>query len=339
MNHANQASPHGNDATQLRRPLLALLSLVIAAALPMGTTQAQTYPDKPIRIIVPTTPGGTLDFVTRLVATNLSKTWTQGLLVDNRAGAGGVIGADLVAKAPPDGYTLGFIASQFTVSAAIDAQRIPYDAVRDFAPVAILGFGAWGLAVNPALPVNSVKDLITLAKAKPGQINYASTGAGGSTHLAAEMLKSMTGTDMVHVPYKGTVPAVTDVVAGHVNFTIGGLTTLQPLAKSGKLRIIATVGTYRSKVLPDVPTIGETVPGYEYNNWYGVVAPRGTPPAIVARLHENILRVLKIDDVQQKLLAQGFETNNMSSADFARQIQKEVSGFTELVKKVGITVK
>lgn len=298
---------------------------------------AQPYPSKVVRIIVPTTPGGSLDLVSRLVAKKLMESWTQGVVVDNRAGAGGVIGADLIAKAAPDGYTIGFIASQFTVSAGVYA-KLPYDSVRDFTPVTSLASVAWVLVSNPTLPARSVKELIALAKQRPGQINYASTGSGGATHLAVELLKSMAGINMTHIPYKGTAPAVNDVVGGQVELIITGLAAMMPHIKAGRLRLLGTVGSTRSAVVPDLPTVGETVPGYEYNNWFGVLAPRGTSGATVTLLRENIARALQANDVKPLLLAQSIEPMDASSAQFGELIRQEIIRYTALAKKIGVSV-
>lgn len=302
-----------------------------------AVAHAQPFPGRAVRIIVPTTPGGSLDLVARLVARKLAESWTHGVVVDNRAGAGGVIGADLVAKAAPDGYTIGFIASQFTVSAGVYG-KLPYDSVRDFAPVTHLASVAWVLVSNPSLPVRSVKELIALARTRPGQINYASTGSGGATHLAAELLKNLAGINLTHIPYKGAVPAVNDVVGGQVELIITGLASLMPHVTAGRLRLLGTVGSTRSAVVPDLPTIGETIPGYEYNNWFGVLAPRATPEAIVAQLRESIARALQANEVKPLLLAQSIEPSDTSSAQFGEMIRQEIIKYSALAKKIGINV-
>lgn len=315
--------------------LRALLASGVACWSPVAI--AQPYPSKAVRIIVPTTPGGSLDLVARLVSRKLAESWTQGVVVDNRAGAGGVIGADLIAKAAPDGYTIGFIASQFTVSAGVYT-KLPYDSVRDFTPVTPLASVAWVLVANPALPARSVKELIALAKQRPGQINYASTGNGGATHLAVELLKSMAGINMTHIPYKGTAPAVNDLVGGQVELIITGLAAMMPHIKAGRLRMLGTVGSTRSSVVPDLPTVGETVPGYEYNNWFGVLAPRGTSGAMVAMLRENITRAMQAGDVKPMLLAQSIEPTDASAAQFGEMIRQEIIRYTALAKKIGVSV-
>ena len=317
---------------------LACAFVPTAIALCAGSVaHAQAFPGRVVRIIVPTTPGGSLDLVARLVARKLGEAWAQNVVVDNRAGAGGVIGADLVAKAAPDGYAIGFIASQFTVSAGV-YRKLPYDSVRDFAPVTQLVAVTWVLVVNSSLPVRSVKELIALAKKMPGQINYASTGSGGATHLAVELLNSMAGIRMTHIPYKGTVPAVNDVVGGQAALIITGLAGMMPQITAGRLRVLGTVDGTRSRLMPDLPTVGETVPGYEYNNWFGVLAPRATPDPIVAQLHDQIARALQADEVKSPLLAQGMEPRDTSPAQFGEMIRQEVAKYSALAKQIGVNV-
>lgn len=315
--------------------LLAVLTLV--GMLPDRTVHAQGFPTRAVRIVVPTTPGGTLDFVARLLAQKLNESWGQGVIVDNRAGAGGIIGYDVAAKANPDGHTIAIVASTFTVTASVRG-KLPYDSVRDFAPVTLVAFSPWVLVVHPSLPVRTVKELIALTKERPGQINYASTGSGGATHLAAEMLKSMTGANITHVPYKGTAQAVNDVVGGQVQLTITGLTAAMPQVTSGKLRLLAMTGRNRTAALPDVPTIGESVPGYEYNNWFGVLAPRATPNPIVLQLHGNIVRALQANEVRQPLVAQSIEPVGTTPAQFGDMIRQEIGKYTKLAKSIGVQV-
>ena len=317
--------------------VLAVIAAPGLAGAPERTAQAQAFPTKVVRIVVPTTPGGTLDLAARLIAQDLSRSWGQGVIVENRAGAGGMIGIDTVAKATPDGHTMTVLSSQFTVIASV-YRKLPYDSLRDFAPVTLLAYTTWIMVVNPALPVHSVKELIALAKERPGQINYASLGNGGSTHLLVEMLKSMVGISLVHVPYKGSVLAVNDVIGGQVELTVTGLASM-PQVTSGKLRVIAVTGAHRSKALPEVPTIGETVPGYEYNNWLGVLAPRATPNNIVMHLHGGILRALQSKEVKQLLLAaQSIEPVGSSPAQFGDVIRQEIGKYTRLAKDIGVRI-
>jgi tripartite-type tricarboxylate transporter receptor subunit TctC len=325
------------------RPLARVFTLLIAlgamgtAGLPGRAAHAQEFPSRVVRLVVPTSAGGSNDFVARLLAKELGKAWAPGVIVENRAGAGGVIGFDAVAKAAPDGHTLSVGSSQFTGSASVYT-KLPYDALRDFAPVTLLAFAQWVLVVNPALPVRSVKELIALAKEKPGQINHSSAGTGAGSHLATELLKSMTGANMLHIAYKGTAEAVNDVISGQVQLTITSLVAAKPLASVGKLRVLAVTGKNRSSVVPEIPTIGESVPGYEFNNWFGVLAPRATPNEIVAQLQSNIVRALQAKEVSQLLLSQSIEPVGSSSAQFGDMIRQEITTYTRLVKDIGLRV-
>lgn len=323
---------------QLRGILMPLFGALALAALMPSAVLAQAYPDKPIRIVVQTTPGGTLDFLARWLSQKLGQNWNKGLVVENRGGAGGVIGAMAVARAPADGYTIGVLSTMLTVSASVN-KKVPYSAtLKDFAPVSLLGYGTFVLVVNPDLPVHSVADLIALAKKEPGKLSYSSSGTGGTINIAVELLKSMTDTNIAHIPYPGTDQAVTDVMAGRVAFTITGLQGALPLEKSGKLRIIAVTGAKRSQAVPNIPTIAETVPGYAVENWYGIFAPAGTPAPVIQELHDRIQQVMKEKDVQEKLEAQGFEIANISSAQFGELVQKELNTYTTLAKKIGLSL-
>ena len=317
------------------KSLLAVFAFV--GALPDWTVHAQEFPTRALRIVVPTTPGGTLDFVARLLAQKLNESWGHGVIVDNRAGAGGIIGYEVTARATPDGDTIAMVASTFTVTASVQ-RKLPYDSVRDFTPITLVAFTPWVLVVHPSLPVRTVKELIALTKQRPGQINYASTGSGGATHLAAEMLKSMTGANITHVPYKGTAPAVNDVIGGQVQLAITGLTAAMAQITSGKLRLVAMTGKNRTAAFPDVPTIGESVPGYEYNNWFGALAPHATPNAIVLQLHGNIVRALQASDVRQLLAAQSIEPATTTPAQFGDMIRQEIGKYTTLAKAIGVQV-
>ncbi len=299
--------------------------------------QAQEFPSKVVRIVVPTEPGGTVDFVARLLAQRLGETWKRGVIVENRAGAGGVIGADYIAKAASDGHTLGLVTTSFTTNAATNG-KLPYDSLRDFTPVTLVAFSTYILVTNPNVPVRTMKDLIDLAKRKPGELNYASAGNGGSLHLATEMLNGMAGIKMVHVPYKGTVPAVNDVIGGQVQATITSLVAAMPLVNAGKLRLIAVTGTNRSMMAPDTPTIGETVPGFEFNNWFGILAPRGTPKEIVTQLHAAIAKVVQIKEVRDLMLAQSVEPAGLGSEQFETMMRTEIGRYSKLVKDIGIKV-
>ncbi len=316
-----------------------LTSFLICAAVSSfnHSAHAQAFPTKPVRMIVPTGAGGGLDLVARQLAQKLSEMWTRGVVVENRVGAGGTIGVDAVAKAVPDGHTLAVVATSFVINASVYS-KLPYDSLRDFAPVTMISLTPLILVVNPSLPVRSVNDLVALAKAKPGQLNYSTTGTGGGVHLSIEMLRGLTGIDALHVPYKGTVAAVTDVVEGRVQFTVTGLPVAMPLMATGRLRALAIAGTKRSPSLPELPTIRESVSDYEFNNWLGVLAPAKTPSDVLAQLHGDIVRALQSEDLRQKMLAQGDEPTTMSSAQFSDLIRQEIARYSALVKSVGARI-
>lgn len=316
-------------------------SIVISAALPVMLlgydAHAQKFPAQTVRIVIPTAAGGGLDIVARLLAQKLTEAWGHNVIVDNRPGAGGTIGTDIVAKAPSDGHTVALVSSSFAINAALYS-KLPYDSLRDFAPVTVAVLSPLIMVSNPVLPARSVKELVALAKARPGQINYASTGTGGVIHLATELLNSVAGIKMTHVPYKGTVPAVNDVIGGQLELTITGVPVAMPHIATNRLRALAVTGTKRSAAAPEVPTIGETVAGYELNNWFGVVAPGATPKAVITRLHESVVRVLQLADVKQRLLAQGDEPAGTSPEQFGEVIRQEIAKYTKLVKQIGARV-
>jgi tripartite-type tricarboxylate transporter receptor subunit TctC len=317
--------------------ILALLFKTAGLMLALTTAvAAQEYPSKPVRLIIPFPPGGSNDLVGRTISTQLSKRLGKQFVVDNRAGgAGGIVGTELVANAPKDGYTLLIVSLAHAANPWL--YKLPYDPIRSFIPVAILGSGPNMLLVNPGLPVNSVKELIALAKQKPGEIPWASGGIGGSQHLAGELFRLETGVNMLHVPFKGAGPAMIDVVGGHTKVAFSALIAAAPHIRSGKLRALGTGGTTRSAVLPDVPTIAEAgVPGYEAVNWWGIVAPAGTPAAIVEKLHKEISTAQDSPEVQKQFASEGSEIVRMSSADFGAFMVKEMSKWERVVKEGGI---
>src|SRR5512144_2335881 len=267
---------------------------------------AQDYPTKPIRIVVPFPPGGATDLLARAVAQRLTEKWGQAVLVDNRPGAGGNIGSELVAKSAPDGYTLemGTVGTH-SINASLYA-KMPYDHVKDFVPIILVAGVPNVLVVNPALPVNSVQELVAYAKANPGKLNFASSGNGTSIHLSGELFKVMAGVQMTHVPYKGSAPALQDLIGGQVQLMFDNLPPSLPQIKAGKLRALAVTTATRSPALPDLPTIAESgLPGFEASSWFGIVAPAGTPPAIVAKLNAEVAKWLASPEAQEKLLALG----------------------------------
>jgi tripartite-type tricarboxylate transporter receptor subunit TctC len=307
-----------------------------AALVCMTAAHAQpAYPQKSIRMVVPFPPGGGTDILARLFGQKMSETLGQPIIIDNRGGAGGTIGTDIAAKAPPDGYTLILVSGSHAINASLYT-KLPYDAVNDFAPITQIATSPGILVVNPSLPVKSVKDLIALARAKPGQINYASAGSGTPPHLAGELFKVMAKIDMVHVPYKGNAPAFTDVIGGQVSLIFPTMPSAMPFIKSGKLRPIAVTSAKRSPAAPDIPTIAESgLPGYEATSWYGILAPARTPPQIVARLHDVLVSVIGAPDIKEKLAAQGLDPVGNTPQQFAAVIKSEIVKWAKVVKASG----
>ena len=314
----------------------ALLVCVAAALVCMTAAHAQpAYPQKQIRMVVPFPPGGGTDILARLFGQKMSETLGQQIIIDNRGGAGGTIGTDIAAKAPPDGYTLILVSGSHAINPGL-YQKLPYDSVNDFAPITQIATSPGILVVNPSLPVKSVKDLIALARAKPGQINYASAGSGTPPHLAGELFKVMAKIDMVHVPYKGNAPAFTDVIGGQVSLIFPTMPSAMPFIKSGKLRPIAVTSAKRSPAAPDIPTIAESgLPGYEATSWYGILAPARTPPQIVARLHEVLVSIIGAPDMKDKLAAQGLDPVGNTPQQFAAVIKSEIVKWAKVVKASG----
>jgi tripartite-type tricarboxylate transporter receptor subunit TctC len=314
--------------------LLATLALVLGLGTAVATA-ADVYPTKPVRLIVPFPPGGSNDIVGRMIGAQLGERLGKQVIIDNRAGAGGTLGTEIAAKAPPDGYTLLMISAAYAFNSAL--YKLPYDPAKAFVPVAMLGTGPNVLAVFPGLPVNSVKELIALAKAKPGQLNYAAAGVGSFMHLSSELFKMMAGVDIVGVQFKGGGPATIDVIAGHTQVTLGSLVQALPHIRAGKLKVLAVGGSKRSPVLPEVPTMAEAgVPGYESHNWWGLVAPAGTPPAVVDRLHKELSVILTSAETQKRLAAEGAEALQMSPAEFGAFIAAETVKWARVVKEANI---
>jgi tripartite-type tricarboxylate transporter receptor subunit TctC len=317
--------------------VMTLIAGVAAAGSALG--QAPTYPTRPIRIVVPFPPGGATDILARDVAQKLTDAWGQAVIVDNRPGAGGNIGSELVAKAAPDGYTLemGTVGTH-AINASLYA-KMPYDHVKDFAPVILVASVPNVLEVNPALPVNSVAELIAYAKANPGKLNFASSGNGTSIHLSGELFKVMAGVQMTHVPYKGSAPALQDLIAGQVQLMFDNLPPSLPQIKAGKLRALAVTSAARASALPDVPTVAEAgLPGFEASSWFGVLAPAGTPPAIVAKLNAEIARWLATPEAKEKLAKQGADAAGGSPEDFAKHIAAETAKWAKVVKESGAKI-
>jgi tripartite-type tricarboxylate transporter receptor subunit TctC len=319
--------------TRLHAPLFAIAGFVLALTVPAA---AQDYPTKQVRIIVPFAPGGLNDLVGRMLAQHLTEKFGRQVIVENRTGAGGVVGTELVANSPKDGHTLLVVSIAHAVNPWL--YKLNYDPSKSFAPVAPILSSQNALAVNLDMPVKSVKDLLTLAKQQPGKIQYASGGVGGSLHLAMELFKITAGVDLLHVPFRGAGPAVIDVVGGHTKAINATISTLSPHIRGGKLRAIGVSGKKRSAVLPDVPTIEEGgVPGYDAGNWIGIAAPAGTPAAIVNRLNKEILAMLDLPEIQKQIASDGSEIIRMSPAEFGTYMDNEMAKWGKVVKTAGIT--
>src|SRR5450759_2241697 len=316
---------------QFARILWVLGALVLAAP---DATAADNYPSKPVKIVVPYTPGGGADILARTLAAALAPKIGQPVIVENRPGANTITGTEHVAKSPPDGYTLMLVPASFSINPSF--YKLPYDSIKEFAPVALIAMVPLLLVTNPALPVNSVKDLMALAKAKPGQITFASYGTGSPAHLAGELFKNMVGVDMLHVPYKGSAPALTDVMAGHVDLMFSSMSPAVPLVKSGRLKAIAVSTAKRVPAMKEIPTIAESgVPGYEVIAWNGILAPAGTPSDVVAKLNKAIVEIVATSEFRDKISAQGFEPESSSSAEFSELIQRDILKWAKVIKESG----
>jgi len=331
-------------STFRRRSARVVSGLVLTNAMLAGSAGAMAqdkstdnFPSRPIRMIIPMAPGGSNDIVGRFAAQKLSERIGQNVVVDNRAGASGIIGSDMAAKARPDGYTIVLVSTSFTQSPSTH-KDIPYDPIKSFSPLAMIGSGPNVLVVGPALPVTSVRELIDRAKAKPGYLRYASTTAGGLHHFAGELFKSMAGVDIIHVPYKGGGPAMIDVMAGQVEMTIVTVISGLPHIRSGRLKPLGVTSLKRTPVLPDVPTISESgVPGYESDVWWGLVGPARMPVAIVTKLNSEMGAILRDPDTVKQLAVQGAEPVIISPSEFGTKIASELAKWSKVAKQSGIT--
>lgn len=313
------------------------IAAIVAFSAVASTAQAQTYPVKTIRNVVGFPPGGGTDIMARSLSEKLSASLSQPVVVDNRPGAASVIGTDLVAKSPPDGYTVLTASSAYAISAAVQ-KKLPYDPLTALVPVSFIAVTPNMVLVHPSVPAHNVKQLIALAKAKPGQLNYGSTGNGGPYHLATEMFKNMTGVDIVHVPYKGASPALTGTISGEVGILFGNIVSATPHIRAGRLRALAVTTTKRSPISPELPTVAESgVPGYDFATWFGVLAPVGTPAPVVSRLNEEIRKALSADDLRRNWLSQGAEPQWSTPEAFGKLIRYDIQRFTKLVRDANIT--
>ena len=331
------------SAFTLRRELgvflvgLACTLATVGLAQAQMQQQAQAWPAHPVKLISPWPAGGSNDTFSRLIATRLTTTLGQPVIVENRPGASGTLGVSQVARSPADGYTLVMGSSPTHATALSIYPQLSYHPLKDFAPVTLVGSSANGLVVHPSVPANSVAELIALAKARPGKLSYASTGSGSSQHLSAELFKVMTGVDMLHVPYKGAAPAVSDIVAGHVNLGFHNLVDVLPHVKAGTLRLLAVTSAQRTKALPETPTIAESgVPGYMAEVWFGVFAPAKTPRPLVERLHREISAALAEPDIRARFDASGMDVVGSGPDAFARYVQEEITKWSDIVRRADV---
>lgn len=319
------------------------LALLVQAAVPLallathGISNAQNYPSKPLRMVVPFAPAGPNDILGRLISQKLTEAWGQTVVVENRGGAGGTVGLEAASRLPGDGYAIAMGGSSNLAVAPSLYAKLPYDPIKDFTPIINVAIVPYALAVNPTVPAKNVKELITVAGRKAGYLSYGSSGMGSMSSLAAEMLKSMSRTDIVHVPYKGTAPALTDVVSGQIDMMLADLAVIKPHADAGKLRVIGVTGSKRSGAAKEVPTIAESgLPGYELSPWFGVVAPAGVPKDIVVKLNTTIGGSLKSADVLKRLGTLGYEPLGGSAEQFAETIKVDIAKYAKIVKSAGI---
>ena len=318
---------------------LATFSLMVMLLNGLPVTAAEVYPNKPIRIVAPFPPGGPVDILSRMIGNKLAQSLGQAVVVDNRAGAGGNIGSEVVAKSAPDGYTLlmGFVGTH-AINPSLYS-KMPYDNVKDFEPVSLVAEVTIVLVVNPSVPATSINELIALARSRPGELTFGSPGHGTPQHLAGELFNSIAEVKMLHVPYKGAVPAITDLLGGQISMIFSSMPPALPHMKSGKLRALGVTSTTRSPVTPELPTIAESgLKGYVVNNWYGILAPRGTPKEIVAKLNAEIVKILNMPDVKESLSIQGAEPSTSTPQQFAAYIKEETEKWAKIVKNSGVKV-
>jgi tripartite-type tricarboxylate transporter receptor subunit TctC len=313
-------------------------SMVCAAIVGMVAIEAgigQEYPSKPIRVVVPFPPGGGTDIVARMLTQKMAETLGASFVIDNRSGAGGTIGTEIVARSAPDGYTLAMVSGSHSINPSL-YKKLPYDAVKDFSPISLVVSGPGILVVHPSLPTRNVKELIALAKSKPGQLNYASAGNGTPPHLAAELFKLMAGLDIIHVPYKGNTQAFPDLISGQVLMSFPTIPSAIPHVRAGRLRALAVTSRLRSHTVPDIPTIAESgLSGYEASSWYGLLAPAGTPAAIVARLRQEVAKTLQLADIWEKVSSQGLDPVGDTPEEFTAVIQAEIPKWAKVVRASG----
>lgn len=318
----------------------ASLLIVLTGAAPAQAApdvKSEIYPNRPVRLVIPFAAAGSNDVVARILAHQLTEIWKQQVVADNRAGANGIIGIDMVAKAPADGYSLLIASTTFTMNPSL--YKLPFDPVKDFAPVSLIAEGPLMLCSHPGFAARNVEQLIALAKAKPGQLQYASSGLGGIAHLAGVLLEKMAGISLLHVPYKGSGAGVIDAVSGQVPLIISSVSPVLPFVKNGRLRVLGIGGTKRSRFLPDAPTIAEAgVPGYESNMWWGIMVPARTPPAMVQKLNRDIRQAIDAGDVPQRFADLGMEVRVSPPAEFAKMVGADIRKWAGIIKEAGLDV-
>lgn len=329
------------NPTSKTLPFIAALGAASLLAMPMALAQAprgggDEWPSRPVRFIVPFAPGAANDLIARAVGSKLADIWGQSVLVDNRPGGGTVIGSDLVARSPADGYTLLQIGLAHAVNPSVIA-KLPYDSLRDFTMVAQTGESPFVLVSNVSLPVKNVRDLVAMAKARPGTLAYGSTGSGGTSHLMGELLKSMAGIDVIHVPYKGLSPALTEVIGGQIQYSFGSWSTVGPFVKAGKLRALAVTSAKRSPVTPDLPTIAEEgYKGYDATPWWGIAGPGGIPRPLLARINTGVRTAMASAEMKERFAIQGIEIATGTPEAFLALVKSEIDRWAKIVKTAGI---
>jgi tripartite-type tricarboxylate transporter receptor subunit TctC len=324
-----------SSRSEWRGGAVAVLFAAVVGATCCQSAFAQNYPTKPIRIIALSSPGSGPDIIGRLIGRKLTAAWGQQVIVDTRPGATGRIGAEMGAKSPPDGYTLVIVTSQAVIVSQLYEKTLKYSLTRDFAPIGMVATTPFLLVVHPTLPARSIEEFIALAKSKPGQIYYGSGGTGSPPHLSAEIFRTMTGIDIFHVPYKGVTPAMIDTIAGEVQMLISVIPAVLPAVKSGKVRALGVTSLKRSPLVPDIPTIAETVPGYEFIGWYSLVARAGTPPAIIAKLNGELTEALKTEEFRSRLVALGCEPRSSTPDDLAKWIKLQSAKMRKAIEDSG----
>jgi tripartite-type tricarboxylate transporter receptor subunit TctC len=313
---------------------LVTLAAMLLPRLGIGAA-SDGYPNKPIRFIAPFPPGGTVEVLARAIGVKMTESWGRPVIIDNRPGASGIIGSEMAAKAPPDGYTLLMVPVTHATNSSLYS-KVPYDPIADFTPISLAGSQPLMVVVNPSLPVKSIAELIAFAKAKPGQLNYGSSGNGTSQHLATELFKSMTKVDLVHVPYKGSAAALTDVISGQLSVMFPQMVTAISFAKSGKLRAIAVTSAKRSPAMPNLPTVAEAgVRGYESTAWFAVLGPAGMPKDLVDKIHGEIVRAVSSHDVRERLSSQGLDLIGSTPEELTEFLKTEIAKYSKLVKEIG----